>query len=200
MRGRLFFVIASVVLGAFAACTSENLPKAGSSPGTAQPGSATGTGSTAGGDSGGGGGGGDGGSCNNLMLTGKVVDAEKLQGDPPAAVGGTVVDGDYDITQINVYVGVTGVAGPAGFSEQGSMNITSGVIQRSTVAKDSTTNQTTTTDDTGNLSTPDGGGATLIDTLTCPGAGLAQYDYTATPTTLRLLNPITKTERVYTKR
>src|SRR5947199_6354412 len=104
MRARLVFAVVSIALGAFVACSNElKLPPAGTAPSTVQPGNAGGAGSEAGaGDSGGAG---DGGTlCNALTLNGKLVDALNIQGDPPASNGGTIVDGDYDLTSVNVYV------------------------------------------------------------------------------------------------
>ncbi|HEY8078105.1 MAG TPA: hypothetical protein VIF62_28455 [Labilithrix sp.] len=198
----VFVLVSSAfpTFAAFAACTSENLPPAGTAPSTVQPGNATGAGSEAGGGGDSGGGGDGGGVCNQLMFGGKLVDALNVQGDPNPPSGGTILDGDYDLTVVNVYVGVTGVAGPAGFSEQSSINVTSGAIQRLITIVNTMTNTTTTENDTGTISVPDSGATTAVISVACPASGFLQYDFSATGTSLRLVDTVTKKELTYTKR
>jgi hypothetical protein len=63
-----------------------------------------------------GGGGGPGLVCtnNDIVNTAPVVAYFAVFGEPPAAGGGTLVDGRYHLTEALVYTGITGLIGPTG--------------------------------------------------------------------------------------
>jgi hypothetical protein len=201
MRRRILF-FASVVLGALAACSSSSRPPAGTAPASYQPGGQVG-------GSGGEGGTGDAaadvgtdaapGVCNTIPNTGNTVDAVNVQGDPPPYVGGAIQDGTYDITAVSIYVGVAGVAGPAGFTVTGSIQIASGVLQRIESEKNPSTGQTSSANETFRLYAPDAGSQLFI-AQTCPFTGASTpSQYTAGATVLTILDPVTKTATTYTK-
>ena len=153
-----------------------------------------------GGDGGGGsseGGGGDGGVCTNLTNTGTLVDRNGVQGDPPTSLGGTVVDGDYDLSAYTVYVGPAGVAGPTGITAKATIRISGSNIDE--ILEVGGTGKTTTK--TATRSAFSASGATFAETQLCPSTGAArQLQFTATDPILTLTDATTKEAFTFTKR
>jgi len=184
-----------LALLAFAAC-SDPATKPGTAIVTGPPpvtagGGGGGDGGTAGGE-----GGADGGVCTDLAITGTLVDRTAVQGDPPTATGGTVVDGDYDLTELTVYVGTSGVAGPTGITAKASIRIGAGKIDE--VIELGGTGKTTTK--TATRSTFSASGATFAETELCPTTGAGkQLQFTATDPILILTDLTTKEAFTFTK-
>lgn len=138
----------------------------------------------------------DGGACNDLTLGGPTVDVTAVSQDAPQADAGTILDGTYTLTQVLIYVGVSGTPGPTGTSLQGALSIQGATMQRvlRQVAVDAGTAELRTT---ATVTTSD---TTLTSTQTCPtGAGVERDVYTATATSLVVTNPTTHEEYTFTK-
>lgn len=141
--------------------------------------------------------GGDGGTCTDLAITGSLIDRTGVQGDPPTSTGGTIVDGNYDLTAYAVYVGVSGVAGPTGITARASIRIGNGKIDE--VLELGGTGKTTTT--TATRSGYAASGATFAETQLCPATGAgAQLQFTANDPLLILTDLSTKEAFTFTKR
>jgi hypothetical protein len=139
----------------------------------------------------------DGGVCTDLAITGTVVDRIGVQGDPPTATGGTIVDGNYDLSAYAVYVGVSGVGGPTGITAKASIRIGAGKIDE--VMELGGTGKTVTT--TATRSGYSATGATFAETQLCPATGAgAQLQFTASDTLLVLTDLSTKEAFTFTKR
>lgn len=187
-------------IGAFVACSSESRPPAGTGSGIYTPGGGSGGGGNDGGnvlD----GGGDAGGACNNVTAGGQLIDAENVQGDPPAQQGGTIQDGLYDITDVKYYVGTTGVAGPTGETWQGTISYKAKTgLERTFLKKTTATGKVDNFQDAFNVFLPDGG-TTIQIAETCPQAfGALNWSYTASPTQLTLVDPVAKLAVTYTHR
>jgi len=191
--------LASVLFLALAACSSDpSRPPPGTDPTTVQPGTGK--------PPGGGGTNTDGGSvtdagtdgpvtCNDITVTGAVVDQNAVTGDPPAGSGGTIVDGTYDLTDSTSYVG-NGAIGPTGVSFKESIRITGGTLEQY--------RQTTTSSGTTSLRaayTMALNNSTVSLAETCPTPSLAQqWTFTVTGSQLALISPTSRVEFVYTKK
>jgi hypothetical protein len=158
---------------------------------------------------GGSGGGGDGGTdsgeagaadagvCTDLPNTGILVDRTGVQGDPPTSTGGTIVDGIYDLTALNVYVGVSGVSGPTGITAKASLRIAAGKIDQ--VIELGGNGKTATT--TATRSAYAASGASFAETQLCPATGAGgQLQFTAADPLLVLTDLSTKEAFTFTKR
>jgi hypothetical protein len=187
-----------VLAFAVAAGCSDPAPKPAPAVVTGMPPVTSGGGVEGGaGDGGAGDGGVDAGSCTDLPLTGTLVDRTGVLGDPPTSTGGTIVDGDYDLTVYSVFVGAGGVSGPTGITAKASIRLASGKIDE--VLELGGTGKTVTT--TATRSTFSASGATFAETQLCPmnGAG-SQLQYTANDTILTLTDLSTKEAFTFTKR
>jgi hypothetical protein len=139
----------------------------------------------------------DGGVCSELANTGQLIDRTGVQGDPPTATGGTVVDGNYDLTAYAVFVGTSGVAGPTGITAKASIRIGAGKVDE--IIELGGTGKTTTTTIT--RSAFSASGATFAETQLCPATGAgAQLQFTAQDTILTLTDLSTKEAFTFTKR
>lgn len=142
-------------------------------------------------------GGADGGVCADLANTGQLVDRTGVQGDPPTATGGTVVDGTYDLTAYAVFVGAAGVAGPTGITAKASMRIGAGKVDEVIVLGGTGKSTTTTV----RRSAYSASGSTFAETQLCPATGAgAQLQFTAQDTILTLTDLYTKEAFTFTKR
>lgn len=140
---------------------------------------------------------GDGGVCNDVVLSGVLIDRTGVMGDPPVSTGGTLVDGTYDLTQYTVYVGVAGVAGPTGITAKATIRIAGGKLDQHTQigGTGKTTTETTST------STVVATAATLAETDLCPATGGArQLQFTAADPILTITDPTAKEAFTFTKR
>ena len=110
--------------------------------------------------------------CNALANTGQPVTVMQVAADPPAAQGGTPVDGIYTLTDETIYTGPGGASGPTKTARI-AIQIQGGTIQ---VSKDSSP-QTSTYGLTTN-------GTNYMAAAMCPpGSGSLAGSYTATATT-----------------
>ena len=120
----------------------------------------------------------DGGApCNTIANAAPVVDVTQVAADPPAPQGGTIVDGVYWGTSLEIYTGPQGPAGTTGTWQATAL------IQGTTVQL---VNSGPPTRRTLTLTTADAGFASAD---TCPDSQSAQGGYTATPTTLTIFLP-----------
>jgi hypothetical protein len=112
--------------------------------------------------------------CNTLANTAATVTTQQVASDPPAPEGGTVADGTYTLTQVDIYTGPNGPAGPSGTAQ------TTLKISGSTVQVASSGQPTTRTVD---LATS---GTSFTSTDTCPDTTVLRGTYTATATTFAI--------------
>jgi hypothetical protein len=198
MRTSLFVPLAAAAFASFGACSSE-APKrpAVLTDGTGGP---TVSGGSGGGDAGPSDAGvvdsGDGGACTDLETSSVEVDQNAVTGDVPAGTGGTITDGEYDLTDATVYVGVSGLPGPTGTRYRETLRITGTKLERVLVITTSA-GATSTTASSG-LLMPSGTSATIA--LTCPAGLQETVTYSATATGLTLSNLVTKESFVFSKR
>jgi hypothetical protein len=141
--------------------------------------------------------GGDGAVCSTFTLDGNTVEQAGVIGDPPTAVGGTVTDGTYVLTDDSVFVGTSGIAGPTGITAKRTIVIATGKLDD---AQDlGGTGKTVTSSRT--TSAYSATGSTIALTAICPsGGGGAQYQFTTTDTTLVLIDGTAKEAFTFTKR
>jgi hypothetical protein len=201
-RGAFLFAVVLVQVGVVAAC-SDPAPKPGAAVvgNTPTPNIAGGS-SEGGADSGTEGGktvvdSGDGGVCNDVAITGVLVDRTAVVGEPPVATGGTIADGIYDLTLDTVYVGAGGVGGPTGITVKATLRIAGGKLDEH--IQIGGTGKTTT--DTTSSSVFTATGATLAATDICPaGGGGKQLQFTALDTSVTLTDVTLKEAFTFTKR
>jgi hypothetical protein len=201
MRARVFFLVFSAsiaVLAAPLACSSDpDRPPPSPATGTKQPGGPV----SAGGSEAGAGDDAaipkvDGGTCNDFENVGQLVDQEGQIGEPPIQSGGTIVDGTYELTSDEVFVG--GVGGPTGVQVQATIVVAGGVLDRAITIEDTTNGQTSDRRETFQFAASD---ADLALAETCPLATAAVTNtYTATATTLTISDPQAREVFVYTIR
>lgn len=208
-------VVLAVSLAASAlvgACSSESTPPPGSDLSTPQPGS-PGAGSSTPSDASSTDTGSPIGACNTIDNLGNLVDAVAFADLLPPGTGGTVVDGDYDLVDVTVYIGLSGTPGPTGVSYKSSISILDSVLQQVLLRQnsiglvdagsdlDGSTNEDAGPDDlrtTQAFSVNDTG---LSTTMTCPNTGESvSFGFTATDTRLVLLDPRTSTSFTFEKR
>jgi hypothetical protein len=200
MSWRRVLVLVSVLLplGAAVACTEpiEKPPAGGGSViGANIPGN--------GGDGGDGGsdGGvtvsdaGDGGVCTDLTATGQVIDRVGVAGEPAAGRGGTVVDGEYNLTDYTVFTGAGGAGGPTGITAKASLRITAGKLEQRYEFGGSGNPSVRVT--SGSYAAT---AATFATTELCPGSTAATLQFTANDTILVLTDTRTKEAFTFTKR
>lgn len=165
-----------------------------------------------GGAGGGGGGGGDGGgasndgggdsgdsgaACNTLPNEGNFVDQNRIVGEPQTGIGGAIVDGTYELTAADVYVGAGGVPGPSGVTYKGALRITTGTLERVTTLQAS---QGATPVETRSIGDYVAAGTTFTVTQSCPAAFQDQYTYSVQNNTLNITSLITKESFTFTLR
>ena len=134
--------------------------------------------------------------CNDVPLTGMLIDRVGISGDPPVATGGTIPDAIYDLTDYSVYVGVGGVAGPTGITAKASLRVAGGKLDE--VIELGGSGKTASTKRTSNAFTATG--ATIAMSSTCPlNAGGKQLQFTANGLTLVLTDLTSKEAFTFTK-
>lgn len=141
--------------------------------------------------------------CPVPALGGSVISARYVGGVPPDDMGGTIMPGTYDLTDLEIYLGLGEEGDPDGGPDAGATDtaqatfvITTDMLKLSKKAS------------------PLGGGAPNITTVvamqhvsdvflvtdeTCPSAASRQTPFTATATTVTLHTAQTRRE-VYTRR
>lgn len=193
---RRWFLYATPVLMLLAcgADTSDRPPitsDPGTTGGTAGGGSSTptGDGGTTTADAG------DAGACNTVVNHGTLVEKIGVIGDPPASLGGTIVPGNYILTDYSAFQGSQGVtSGPTGISVSSTILLSSTLIQENQHIVSSAAPQDVLTAD--NMTAT---GSTLVVIEACPNQGLAkQLAYTADTDKFILTDPISKEVRTYT--
>lgn len=188
-------------VGAAGACSEpiEKPPAGGGSVGGGSVGGGGGSSSEGGADGGTDSGNfdaGDGGVCNDLVATGQVIDRIGIAGEPAAGRGGTIVDGEYNLTDYTVFTGAGGAGGPTGITAKAVIRIAGGRLDELYEFGGS-----------GNPSVRSVSGsyaataATFATTQACPRVGLAgTLQYTANDPLLVLTDPATKEAFTFTKR
>jgi hypothetical protein len=113
-------------------------------------------------------------SCNTLTNTASPVTVQEVAENPPAALGGTVEDGMYELTDVTIYTGTSGPSGATG-TAQTTIEIGGSIVQ--VVSSGTPPTRTTTLATTG---------TTFTSTDTCPDAVVSTGSFTATPTTFAI--------------
>lgn len=139
---------------------------------------------------------GDAGACNDLTLTGMLVDRVGVVGEPPVSSGGIVIDGNYDLTSYVVYVGAGGVAGPTGLTARATIRVAAGRLDQ--ILETGGSSPLTTVR---SRSTYSASAATFVTAEQCPnlGGGM-QRQFTATGVQLVLTDLVTKEALTFVKR
>ena len=209
MVRRLGFAGALILLGVYACKADDPHPAAAGDPSQAGPISRSGGGGGVAQDNGTSGtvGDDDGGfidgsidgatgtTCTSLALTGVVVDEVADAQDPPAATGGTINNGTYNLTQVDKYLGATGsLAGPTGTTYQSTIRITNGTTFERVVVIAS--NATAGTEE-GSVGVMLITAPNIAITINCPLQQQEQYTYTATSTTIVMTNTVTRESYTY---
>jgi hypothetical protein len=109
-----------------------------------------------------------------------VVANFQVATNPPAPLGGTIVDGTYHLSQSLTYTGPGGAAGPTATTIQDTLVITNAASGIATVEEVSSSD-----------GAPDGrtsfrftpAGTTATAAITCPSLNSVSFGYTATATT-----------------
>lgn len=191
-------VVSLFVAGAsaVAACSDDpkRPPASEDGRGSLSPGGAAGSREGGAGDQDAGGGV-DGGRCNDIVLTSFLVDRIGLNGDPPVGTGGTIVDGTYDLTRFDVYVGVGGVGGPTGITAQSTIRVAGTTLDQVILYTGSGAPQEIRSTYSFAAS-----GATLALTSICPAGGVSSRQFTANGTTLVVTDNVSKEVFTFTQR
>lgn len=138
---------------------------------------------------------GDAGTCTDLVLTGAANDQTAVSGEPPNGTGGVILDGTYDITAAQVYVGISGVPGLTGASYQGTIRVLGTSYERALVTK--TSGGATTENRVRGTIATNGVNGTIA--LACPIASQEQVTYTVATNSLTMTNLVTKESFTFTK-
>jgi hypothetical protein len=128
------------------------------------------------------------GACTNLDVVGATVEGTGVNGDFTGS-GGPIADGTYDLVQVSVYLGASGLGGPTGVTYQGAVRINGNVYESAIITSGTGAAGETTT--LGTL-TPSGVDSTASLVLSCPSGGLQSLLYSAQDTGLTLYNTSTK--------
>ncbi|MBX3191980.1 MAG: hypothetical protein KF819_33625 [Labilithrix sp.] len=139
--------------------------------------------------------GGDGGTCNDVLLPSAVIDRIAVNGDPPVATGGAIAEGTYDLTQLDVYVGIGGLPGPTGIAAQSAIVVTGTTIDQ--VIRYSGNAAPEELRVTYAYATSS---ATLSLTGVCPLGGAASRQYSSNGFTLVITDTASKEVFTFTKR
>jgi hypothetical protein len=109
------------------------------------------------------------------------VDAQLVAADPPAPAGGTIVDGNYRLTAVNVFTGASGATGPAGYAEQFLLSVSGTSWEMAQRIYEST--GVSGGSAAGTLSRS---GTNMVRIQSCPARYLAAAGFTAAATELRV--------------
>ncbi len=138
----------------------------------------------------------DAGECTDLELTGVVIDRVGVASDPPVSSGGVVVDGTYDLSVYEVFVGAGGIVGPTGITARSSIRMASGTLEQ-VLEVGGNSPSTTARTKSAYVAT----GAAFSSTLLCPssGGGL-QRQFTADGAKIVFTDLTTKEAFTFVKR
>jgi len=109
-------------------------------------------------------------ACNTIANIAQTITIQQVASAPPAAQGGTFVDGTYTMTDVTIYTGPQGPTGPSGTSKT-TLQITGTTFQ---VVNDGTPGTRTVT------AVVSGSSVTATDT--CPDSTIFHETFTATAT------------------
>jgi hypothetical protein len=107
-------------------------------------------------------------ACNALADTAQPVTVQQLAMDPPMPSGGTIADGSYELTGVDIYTGPNGPSGPSGMA-QDTIAITGSTVQ---IVGSGTPERRTVT-----LATQ---GSAFTATDTCPDSNVTTGGYSVT--------------------
>jgi len=132
-------------------------------------------------------------ACNDLVNNAPAVTLVAIADSPPAALGGTLVDGTYWLTGFNVFTGPGGTTDLSTFTANATFVLSGTTMQQVLSSNGGAEKRYTSTVSTS--------GTTLYATDTCPEPVTEQDPYTATPTklTIYLDDPNGTFEQIYTK-
>jgi hypothetical protein len=131
--------------------------------------------------------------CNTLVIDGPIVSATAMAAAAPPAVGGTVVQGTYQLSTITFYTGPTGSTTAPNIQIAAIFEITGNVIQQAGYVN---------TQESRFTSTFTTSGTTLSFVDICPYSSAGMSSYSATPTSLSLYATTSNSvrEQVFTLR
>lgn len=139
-----------------------------------------------------------GGVCTDLAASTAVINEIAVQGDPPVGLGGALLDGTYNITDAQRFVGAAGVPGVTGASYQGSLRLSAGatVLERHVIFKNAS-GAASELVHKGSFIPGTGGNGTV--SLTCPTLTQESVSYTVNGNNLIISNLVTKESLTYAK-
>lgn len=120
----------------------------------------------------------DGALCNDVQNTAAPVTQTEMPGDPPASLGGSIVDGTYLLTATTRYLGSRGAPSLARNTYQTTLRIEGGRSAAISLFNGAET-RTSAMFHTG--------GATLTFEQQCPTVSVGDFGYTADARTLTLI-------------
>jgi hypothetical protein len=120
---------------------------------------------------------GDGGACNNLAVVGNAIDKIALASDAPAALGGVLVDGIYDLNDYSYYVGISGTVQPLGITARRTIRVDGTAKTIEDVFEITSTGMPSTT--TLTSSAYNIAGSALATSGICPAGGGKTWQYTS---------------------
>jgi hypothetical protein len=126
----------------------------------------------------------DAGSCNNQRKTGDVIPQLAISGAAPSGAGGTILEGVYDLTAAQRFVGA-GQPGETGRELAISFEI-KGTAFHQVVTEEHDDGSATDTRLSATFTTS---GSKLTLSITCPSVGEVVRDYTVEPNKLTLIDP-----------
>ncbi len=135
-------------------------------------------------------------ACTDLVPTGPIIDQNAINDDPSAGMGGTFVDGIYDLTDARLHQGAAGLPGPTGSSYQGAIRFTGTTFERVMVFQSSGGAKAETR--TSGTFTLNGQNATF--SAACPTPGQEQLTYSVANTSVTFSNLATKESFTFTLR
>lgn len=138
----------------------------------------------------------DAGACNDVPNEGAIVDELAVSGDPPPSEGGAILDGTYQLTAVDTYVGLSGVPGPTGVTYKATL-----VVQQGTIQSVIETTASATAVENRAVYTYSAGTTTLALQSLCPTTGQVTQDgYTVRASELLRTNLASKQVFTYTLR
>ena len=143
---------------------------------------------------------GDGGACTDLAIsTGNPIDKIAVASDAPAALGGNLVDGIYDLNDYSYYVGISGVVQPLNIMARRTIRVDGTAQTIEDVYELTNTGKPPVT--TRGKSAYTVAGSALSTSALCPVAGVGKnWQYTATAAQIVLNDTGTREGFTFLKR